>query len=113
MTLTDLVDNVRKLIDDTTEEYRWPTVNICKYLSDAVVRLNNCRPESLYVNGRLTETTFPPNVAYWEMPEEYKRWHVAFIYYAAARCLEEDSADTQNRELANDYMSKAEARFMA
>ncbi len=113
MTLAELIPEVRKLIDDNEVEYRWSDTDVCKYLADAIVRLNNCRPESLYIDGRLTETTFPSNVATFALPGEYARWHVAFAYYAAARCLEEDAADTQNRELAADYMAKAEARFAA
>ncbi len=113
MTLAELIPDVRRLIEDTEIEYRWPDTDICKYLADAIVRLNNCRPESLYINGRLSETIFPTNKSEFELPDEYDRWHVAFAYYAAARCLEEDAADTQNRELAADYMAKAEARFAA
>lgn len=113
MTLVDLVADVRKLIDDEKMSYRWSDSDICKYLADAVVRLNNSRPESLYINGRLTETTFPSDKRTFEMPSEYSRWHVAFCYYAAARCLEEDAADTTNQSLATDYMAKAEARFAA
>lgn len=113
MTLLDLVGDVRKLIDDNVVEYRWPDADICKYLADAIVRLNNCRPESLYINGRLSETVFLDDKRTFVLPSEYARWHVAFCYYAAARCLEEDAADTTNQTLATDYMAKAEARFAA
>lgn len=113
MTLADLIGDVRKLVDDNEVEYRWPDADICKYLADAIVRLNNSRPESLYINGRLTEIVFPDGYGTFVLPEEYSRWHVGFCYYAAARCLEEDSADTVNQQLAADFMAKAEARFAA
>ena len=113
MTLVDLVAGVRKLVDDEKVSYRWSDSTVCEYLADAIVRLNNCRPESLYIKGRLTETVFPDDKRTFKLPEEYARWHVAFRYYAAARCLEEDAADTTNQTLATDYMAKAEARFAA
>jgi len=113
MTLAGLTTEVRKLIDDNEVPYRWSDAIVCRYLADAIVRLNNSRPESLYINGRLTDISFPDDVGSFVLPAEYGRWHVAFQYYAASRCLEEDAADTNNKELAADYMAKAEARFAA
>lgn len=113
MTLNALIPSVRRLISDLEKEYRWSDEVICGYLRDAVKRLNNARPESRYINKRLTDIEFPDDVGTFVLPAEYDRWHQGLVYYAAARCLEEDAADTANRELANDFMAKAEARFAA
>ena len=113
MTLNALIPSVRRLINDLEKDYRWADEVICGYLHDAVVRLNNARPESRYINKRLTDIVCPEDVGTFVLPGEYDRWHQGFVYYAAARCLEEDAADTANKDLANDFMAKAEARFAA
>lgn len=112
MTLGDMIPDVRKLVNDTVVDYRWPDKDIVGYLRDAVARLRIVRPVARLSDDRtLADEDAPDDLAAWEVTEICSRWRQAFIYYAAARCLEIDAADTVNQALAVDFMAKAEARF--
>ncbi len=115
MTLGDLIPDVRKLVNDNVPEYRWPNADIAGYLRDSIVRLQSVRPTTqleVSGDGSLEDIQFSDDPSIYVLPPSYARWRQAFIYYAAARCLEIDAADTVNQSLAVDFMSKAEARFL-
>ena len=112
MTLGELLKDVRKLVNDTEIEYRWSDADIYGYLRDAIERLKAVRQVARFNDdGTLNDGTYPEDLASFELSRICQRWRQAFIYYAAARCLEIDSADTVNQSVAVDFMSKAEARF--
>lgn len=114
MTLGDIVDEVRRLVNDKETPYRWENDVILGFLRDSIIRLNNVRPASRYddATGLLYDIVWPNDIALFALPASYVRWRQGFVYYAAARCLEFDSTDTVNQALAVDFMSKAEARFL-
>lgn len=113
MTLGDMIPDVRKLVNDTVVDYRWTDEDIVGYLRDAVARLRIVRPVArLSDDGTLSDEEATGDLAAHEVTEICSRWRQAFIYYAAARCLEIDAADTVNQALAVDFMAKAEARFV-
>ena len=112
MTLGDMIPEVRKIINDTEIEYRWPDSDIVGYLRDAVERLRIVRQVARFNDdGSYAGDDFPVDLAAYELSKICARWRVAFVYYAAARCFEIDAADTVNQALAADFMTKAEARF--
>lgn len=114
MTLGDMITDVRKLVNDTEVEYRWSDNDIAGYLRDAVERLRVVRQVARFNDDGTVDTREYP--AGGDLPSHTlskicSRWRQAFIYYAAARCIEIDAADTVNQALAVDFMAKAEARF--
>lgn len=112
MTIGDIIHDVRRLVNDTTIEYRWPDSDIADFLRDAIDRLRVVRPIArLGDDGRIDEREFPDDVLSYELSGNCSRWRQGLVYYAASRCLEMDAADTVNQSLAVDFMSKAEARF--
>ena len=111
MNLGDIVHEVRELVNDQFESYRWGNEIILSFLKDSVVRLNNIRPDSRYLNGRIFDIEWPKDLSAFEIPNEYLRWKQGFVYYASARCLEMDSSDTNNLTLAQLFMQRAEERF--
>lgn len=116
MTLGELIPDVRKLVNDTVPEYRWLDADIAGYLRDSLVRLQSVRPTTKLEasgDGGYDDIAYPPDLTIYALPPTYLRWRQAFIYYAAARCLEIDAADTVNQSLAVDFMAKAEARFVS
>ena len=54
MTLGDMIPDVRKLVNDTVVEYRWPDADIVGYLRDAIVRLRVVRQVVSTTTGTLT-----------------------------------------------------------
>lgn len=113
-TLGVLVSDVRALLNDDESPYRWSDDRIVFFLRDAIIRLNHVRPVSRYdENGRLYDIVWPNDVGTYEIPDFLMRWKQGFVYYAAARSLEMDAADTVNQSLAVDFMAKAEARFLS
>lgn len=112
MTLGDMIPEVRKLVNDTVVEYRWPDADIVGYLRDAIVRLRVVRQVARFNDDGDVDETFPVELQTYVLSNNCARWRQAFVYYAAARCLEIDAADTVNQSLAVDFMAKAEARFV-
>ena len=54
MTLGDMIPDVRKLVNDTVVEYRWPDGDIAGYLRDAIIRLRVVRQAARFDdNGRI------------------------------------------------------------
>jgi len=123
MTLSGLENRVRVGLDDTHGVCRWDSPTVLTALVDAVKRLNAVRPESRYFRLELYAHDFPVtdgNAAGFDLAKaqgfELKvdgRWEQPLVYYAMARCLEIDSADTANFQLAADYFAKAERMMTA
>ena len=111
MTLGDMIPDVRKLVNDNVPEYRWPDADIAGYIRDAITRLRVVRQVARFADDGSVDDEFPEELQAYVLPKICLRWRQAFVYYAAARCLEIDAADTTNQSLAVDFMAKAEARF--
>lgn len=112
---------VRREISDSSPEYRWPSRVVLGYLSDALKYLRAIRPEARY-DG----LTLVPNPTYPDLSGTgtdgiesaqsveisiQANWEQGLVYYAAAKCLEEDSGDAANSALSTDFFSKAVAIF--
>lgn len=122
MTMGKLKDWVRVLLSDTVEDYRWDDPYIYSSLIHGYRHLQNIRPESRYVNGKITDFVYPecdaknPGGGYlmeeMETPVQDHRWDMGAVYYACSLCLERDNSDTANIELAEMYRQKAERIFL-
>lgn len=123
-TLGGLERRVRAALNDTVEgAYRWDSPVVLTALVDAVKRLNSIRPESRYFMLTLYQHDFPvtdgkgagfdlEKAQGFELKIDTK-WEQSLVYYAMARCLEIDSADTANLQLAADYFAKAERAMLS
>ncbi len=113
MQISGLLPDVRNMINDASDNgNRWSSDKIAGFLCQAIALLNSMRPESRYINGVLTDIDFGNDPKVFEIPAEYSRtWIDGLVYFAASKCLEEDSTDTANAQLAVDFMSKATSRF--
>jgi hypothetical protein len=120
MTLGGLERQVRVALNDT-EDVRWSPSAVLAALVDAVRRLNSVRPESRYFQLALYQHEFPSTGG--EGFDEAAarafvllvdpRWEQALVYYAQARCLETDSADMANQQLAADFFAKANGMMLS
>lgn len=113
MTLNNLIPEVRNLVSDNSSSngYRWTDSKIILFLCQSIKLLGMMRPESRYINGRLTDIDFGSVPDNFIIPNELMRWRDGFVYFAAAKCLEEDSSDTANMQIAADFIGKATSRF--
>lgn len=113
-TLGDMIPDVRKLVNDTEIEYRWSDADVAGYLRDGIERLRAVRQVSRFNDdGTFDDREFPEDLKTYVVSSNCLRWRQALVYFAAARCLEIDAADTVNQALAVDFMAKAEARFVS
>ena len=123
MTLGDLLKLVRvNLIDTDATAYRWSNSIILTALTQGIARLNKVRPESRYYAMRLADNAFPitddTHTSYVEatalafVVTVDARWHEALVYFARAKCLEIDSSDLANAQLASDAYAKFEGLAM-
>ena len=115
---------VRAALNDTVEgSYRWDPPAVLTALVDAVKRLNAIRPESRYFQLLLHAHDFPvtdrADAGFDESAARAfalnvdPRWEQALVYHAQARCLETDSADMANQQLAADFSAKAERAMLS
>ena len=106
--------DVRAITRDTNSaNYHHTDAEIDLFTVDAIRHMRSVRPESRYVDGELTDITFPTAAA--EIAafavEFDGRWRLGIVYYAAARAFETDVTDSVNRELAAGYFKQADAVF--
>ena len=123
-TLGELENRVRSGLDDPHDPVcRWDASAVLTALVDAVRRLNSTRPESRYFQLLLHAHDFPvtdrADAGFDESAARAftlnvdPRWEQAIVYYAQARCLETDSADMANQQLAADFFAKAERAMLS
>ena len=100
-----VTEQVRRLMQDTVEPYRWLDSEIRSHVADAVEHLHSVRPESRYVDGRLSDFKVDQRT---EDILADDRWRESIVYYAAYKCYLDDDTDTVNAQLAESYLAKAE-----
>lgn len=108
-------DGVRRMVGDAVAPYRFSALEIYGYVNAGLRNLFKMRPQAFFVNGRMPETAAAMEPATPATVEAASgatalpvndRYGEALTYYAAAKCLERDDADTMNTGLAASYMSK-------
>lgn len=110
--LGSFVPEIRTLIRDTIEPYHVDTSKIVGFVRDAFVHMWSVRPESRYLDFRLSDMTWPVGGDQSEIMMRFDdRWRLGLVYYAAARCYENDITDSVNLQLADTLFKRADAEF--
>ena len=108
MTVADIRQKARRIIEDTVEPYRWTDDEIREYLQDAVRRLNSIAPHTRY----MADGAFVDFVALPESDDEpiavNDKYREALAHYVAYLCYYNDATDTVNNERAGQCLSRAE-----
>lgn len=105
MTVAEIERKVRRILQDTKLEYRWPSDEIRDALQEGVYALNSIRPETRYVNGRLADLIQLPE-ADDEPISISDRYVEALVFYVVYKCYLDDDTDTVNQQLAESYLGK-------
>lgn len=117
-TLGTFVDEVRGILRDpqtTGSTQHYTDTAILRAVMDGFRRLWNIRPDSRYTGDNLTinDVVFPTDpTQYSTFPVSFdERWRLGVIYFAVARCWEQDVTDTVTLQLAAEFFKKADAIF--
>jgi len=116
--IRDIENEVRVLLQDTYEPYRFSSFQVFCGIRDALKRLNSVRPESRYFGLALVRLDFPA-VDVDMTPEVIEtardglvlideRWLEAIVFYALYKLYLIDSTDTANAALAANYLQMFE-----
>lgn len=106
MTTTDLIERVRRLVQDTDSgSYHWTDAQLKKDVQMAVRALHKERPETRYVGGALLDYVALPanNAAEVDINQRYED---CLAYYAAYLAYSDDCTDPVSKQLADDFLSK-------
>lgn len=109
MTVQEIESRARKILLDDTEPYRWTSENIREDLADAVRHMQSVRPDTRYVDGRLTDYCLPETDDEPMLCED--RFREGLVYYVVYKCYLFDDTDTVNAQLAENYLAKANQYF--
>lgn len=117
MTYAGIESDVRTLIGDAVQTYRFSAAEVYGYINAGIRTLFKLRPTAFFTDGR-----FPASAASLEpvavatvvsasgatevVAPTGDRYQEALVYYAAYRCMERDNPDTQNSALADSYLQK-------
>lgn len=105
MTVQEIENRARSILLDEVEPYRWSKEVIREELVDAVRHMQSVRPETRYVDGRLTDYTLPDEDDEPLLCED--RFREALVYYVVYKCYLTDDTDTVNAQLAENYLTKS------
>lgn len=107
MTIGDIVSQARTIVNDTFEPYRYLQSDVILYVRDAVRHLNRVRPETRYVDGRLSDYVLELEEDT-EIPVD-RRFEESLVLYTVYRVYQEDDSDTVNLQLGQTYLQRSEA----
>lgn len=105
MTVSDIENSARRILQDTQEPYRWTSEEMREALQEGVAALNAIRPETRYVGGNLYDFIELPKSDSEEILIK-NRYKEALVYFVAHKCYLNDSTDTVNAQLAEMYLGK-------
>ena len=106
MTTANLIERVRRLVQDTDSgNYHWTDAQLKKDIQMAVRALHKERPETRYVGLNLVD--------YVELPASDAadididpRYEDCLAYYAAYLAYSDDCTDPVSKQLADDFLAK-------
>lgn len=115
LTIAHLLLSIRELLSDKYEEaYRWSDATLIRFIYEGIMRLNQVRPESRYVNYKLIDIETPiildndeDNIVGSYKEKEFpldSRWSAPVIHYACFRAFQLDETDTMNGQRANEHL---------
>lgn len=105
MTVSDIENSARRILQDTQEPYRWTTEEMREALQEGVAALNAIRPETRYVGGSLYDFIKLPESDTEEISIK-PRYREALVFYVVYKCYLVDNTDTVNAQLAEMYLGK-------
>lgn len=106
MTTADIIERVRRLVQDTVSgNYHWTDAQLKKDVQAAVKALHKERPETRYVGGNLIDCVLLPanNAAEIDINPRYED---CLAYYAAYMAYSDDCTDPVSKQLADDFLAK-------
>ena len=111
LTIAHLLVSIREILSDSySDAYRWSDVTLIRFIYEGIVRITNIRPESKYVDFKLTEINIP--IVNGSASEEKNkpfpiddRWSSAIVHYACYRAFQLDESDTMNSSRANEHLN--------
>jgi hypothetical protein len=115
LTIAHLLLSIRELLSDKYEEaYRWSDATLIRFIYEGIMRLNQVRPESRYVNYKLIDIETPiildndeDNIVGSYKEKEFpldSRWSAPVIHYTCYRAFQLDETDTMNGQRANEHL---------
>ena len=116
MTVKDIEEQARNILLDTDENaYRFTEKEVYLALKQGIAEVKRLRPESRYVNGLLIEYDLSvPSVApaggwaAWAASQTISMdefFQQALIFFVVYRMYLKDDADTNNAQLAKEYLA--------
>ena len=106
MTTTDIINRVRRLVQDTESgNYHWTDEQLKKDIQLAVRALHKERPETRYVDGSVVDYVVLP-LANTDAIDIDSRYEDCLAYYAAYMAYSDDCNDPVSKTLADDFLTK-------
>ena len=105
MTVADIENSARRILQDMQEPYRWASEEMREVLQEGVAALNAIRPETRYVGGNLYDFIKLPESDTEEISIK-PRYREALVFYVVYKCYLVDNTDTVNAQLAEMYLGK-------
>lgn len=112
LTIANLLVSIREILSDSYEEaYRWGDAMLIRFIYEGIMKLNQVRPESRYVNYKLIDID-APTIVEEDSVDSYKeqefpldsRWSMPIIHYTCYRAFQLDETDTMNGQRANEHL---------
>ena len=106
MTTTEIINRVRRLVQDTDSgNYHWTDEQLKADIQLAVRALHKERPETRYVGGGVVDYVTLPATDSDEI-EINPRYEDCLAYYAAYMAYSDDCTDPVSKTLADDFLAK-------
>lgn len=106
MTTTDIINRVRRLVQDTDSgNYHWTDAQLKADIQSAVRALHKERPETRYVGGGVVDCVILPATDTDEI-DINPRYEDCLAYYAAYMAYADDCTDPVSKQLADDFLAK-------
>lgn len=110
MTINEIINAARPILQDTQLPYRWEDSFIRDMLDEGVILLNSEVPSTRYVDGLVRDRVELPLDYNEEFPVSF-RYREALVYFVVSRCYRVDDTDTVNAQLAENYYANAIQRM--
>ena len=106
MTTANLIERVRRLVQDTDSgNYHWTDAQLKKDIQMAVRALHKERPETRYVGGSVVDYVVLPVSDAADIDID-PRYEDCLAYYAAYLAYSDDCTDPVSKTLADDFLAK-------
>lgn len=109
MTAQEVINRVRVILtDDYIGAYRWSDQFMFDSITEASRKIAEKRPDSLFTTTVPSTTIITAITALTDVLQINDRYKEAIENYVCYRCLQVDSEDVANMELASQFLDKYE-----